>query len=81
MAEEKLVRDKISEFSAEKKDGRKFRQASLEEKLYFLGEKIIEEAFEVKLAMYQSTTEHITEELGDVLEVIDAICSWRGITV
>lgn len=79
MIKEKLVRDKISEFSDVKKDGRKFRKISVAERLHFLSEKILEEAKEVQDAMFNGTHEQVCEELGDVLDVVEAIMEWRGI--
>ena len=79
--EEKLVRDNISEFSELKADGRKFRKAPIAEQLYFLSSKIKEEACEVVDAMYNETSAKVIEELADVLEVMEAICVWRGITM
>lgn len=76
---EKLVRDKISKFSEEKQDGRKFRQISNAEQLHFLAAKLREESLEVTDAMYNGTALQLTEELADVLEVIETICLWRGI--
>lgn len=80
---EKLVRDKIQEFSEEAKDGRKFRVASRQEMGELLGFKLREEAHEaaseIQFASYDNT-ERLTEELADVLEVVDAILDRFAIT-
>jgi len=76
---EKLVRNKVIEFSNDKKDNRIFRTIPVAEQLHFLSQKIQEEALEVQDAMYNGTAEQLTEELADVLEVLETICLWRGI--
>jgi predicted house-cleaning noncanonical NTP pyrophosphatase (MazG superfamily) len=79
---EKLVRDKIIEFSEKEQDGRKFRTASPVEIPQFLSNKILEEANEVMtelLDLSSFSKVKVTEELADVLEVVGAICEHYGI--
>ncbi len=66
----KLVRDKIPEFSEEKKDDRRF--STVKDKAYIkcLRLKLLEEAEEV---LESQTREELIEELADVQEVLDQL--------
>lgn len=75
---EKLVRDYIQSFSEQVKDGRKFRIATKEEMPKLLAEKLQEEVNEVLAA---TSGKHLTEELADVMDVIQAIADFRGISI
>ena len=72
---EKLVRDKIIEFSQLAQDGRKFRIAVPQEIPMLLAKKLVEEAHEVgdELVNVVPSNTHIIEELGDIYEVLGAI--------
>jgi predicted house-cleaning noncanonical NTP pyrophosphatase (MazG superfamily) len=74
---EKLVRDKIIDFSRAKQDGRRFRVALDSEMSGLLARKLVEEALEVGEASNRS---HMIEELADVTEVLDAIRQNAGIS-
>ncbi len=78
---EKLVRDLIPKFSEEKKDGGVFRHPSggLEVR-QFLGLKLLEEAMEAIAEVDPPLNElpnrlKITEELGDLIDVIEAVAN------
>lgn len=59
---EKMVRDRIRDFSIEKNDGRRFRKPDTEaERIYFLRQKVQEEAREV---CNTTTNEELIEESG-----------------
>jgi predicted house-cleaning noncanonical NTP pyrophosphatase (MazG superfamily) len=74
---EKLVRDRIEEFSIAAQDGRRFRKSYEIERLGLLARKLVEEAKEVRQALmtYFTTGSKVDllEELGDLKEVILAI--------
>lgn len=72
---EKLVRDRIKEFSRAAKDGRVFRKAKKREMPVLLAHKLIEEAHEVAEELYASkpSTRRIVEELADLSEVMRAV--------
>jgi predicted house-cleaning noncanonical NTP pyrophosphatase (MazG superfamily) len=70
---EKLVRDNIISFSLAKGDNRKFRNATKKELPTFLAKKLREESEEVIKEIEPYSREKLIEELGDLLDVIDAI--------
>lgn len=75
---EKLVRDKILGFSEKAGDGRKFRIADdLMEIRRILARKLLEETYEVIDELMNPVPDGtaVIEELGDVVEVVDAIAS------
>ena len=77
MAREKLVRDRIKEFSEASKDGRLFRMATGEEMSVLLVWKLLEECQELTEELLAETTrEHLLEEMADVVEVIHGICNF-----
>lgn len=69
----KLVRDKIPEELAQTKKHLRFIEVDDEKYLFFLKRKLVEEVNEVIDALENSDEEHQQEEIGDVLEVLDAI--------
>lgn len=73
----KLVRDKIPEQLAEKKKHLKFFEVDDEKYLFFLKRKLVEEVNEVIDALENSNEEHQQEEIGDVLEVLDAMMHFK----
>ena len=73
----KLIRDKIPDILLDKGVTAHFYQLNQEEYLNSLDNKLMEEAKEVFAA---ETIQDIREELSDVLEVINAIASARGIS-
>jgi predicted house-cleaning noncanonical NTP pyrophosphatase (MazG superfamily) len=73
----KLVRDKMQEFLASKNvEGvsTTLQGSALEQALK---QKLVEEANEVQAAL---TLDDLKEELADVLEVINALCHFHGLT-
>ena len=76
----KLVRDKIPEQLAEKKKHLKFFEVDDEKYLSFLKRKLVEEVNEVIDALENSNEEHQQEEIGDVLEVLDAMMHFKKFT-
>jgi len=72
---EKLVRNKIADFSHEKKDGRVFRVATPEELPGLLASKLIEECGEVIEELKKEVIDRarLSEELADCCEVIHEI--------
>lgn len=79
---EKLVRDKILEISRKEKDGKSFRVAEDSEMPSLFVEKLREETEEVCEELNKSPLERekVIEEIGDLLEVIDSMCSHFGFT-
>ena len=80
---EKLVRDKISEFSRLADDGRRFRTAEASEMPYFLAKKVIEEAQEVAEELYVEPVPNylrVLEELADLQEAMNAVMQYFGMT-
>jgi len=75
----KLWRDKAAE-RLEQQDGAIIHRITLNDEQYKeqLGLKLIEEASEVHAA---KTTEDLTNEIGDVLEVVDCIMKFHNISV
>jgi predicted house-cleaning noncanonical NTP pyrophosphatase (MazG superfamily) len=75
--QEKLVRDNIAQISEREQDGRTFRIADHHEMAELLNKKLQEECLEVSEELTKDSLEKdkLVEELGDVLEVIDSICS------
>ena len=73
----KLVRDKIPEVLAEKKKYLKFTKVDDDKYWSFLKRKLVEEVNEVIDAVENSNEEHQQEEIGDVLEVLDAIMYFK----
>jgi len=75
MKNEKLVRDRIPEFSEAARDGRVFRHATEVEMPVLLARKLIEEAREAsdELVVDVPNLVKVIEEIGDVLDVVDAI--------
>lgn len=70
----KLVRDKIPEI-IKKDDGTNADVRSVkntDEHLYYLKKKVVEEASELRDT---NSREHLIEEITDVFEVIDAMCT------
>lgn len=78
---EKLVRDRIPEFSADKSDGRKFRVADPSEMPHLLIHKLCEEIGEVSVEIARKDKDKLTEELADVLEVVSTIREHFGISM
>lgn len=72
---DKLVRDLIPEGIAAKGERVRAYAADGEHLRYLLKRKLVEEAFEVGAA---ATTNEMMEELGDVLDVLDALCTVSG---
>jgi diadenosine tetraphosphate (Ap4A) HIT family hydrolase/predicted house-cleaning noncanonical NTP pyrophosphatase (MazG superfamily) len=75
---EKLIRDKLPEIL--RTNGIVVHERVLDDKEYFLKlkEKLLEEAEEVKQT---ESTEHLEEELADVLEVVNALAAAGGLTM
>ncbi len=73
----KLVRDKIPEELAKKKKHLRFTEVDDEKYWSFLKRKLVEEVNEVIDALENSNEEHQHEEIGDVLEVLDAIMHFK----
>lgn len=71
----KLVRDSIPEMIAAKGEQVSTYNASADELSDLLRRKVIEEAFEVGAA---SNTNDLIEELGDILDVLEALCTVSG---
>ena len=86
MKNEKLVRDKIQEFSVAKGDGSRFRIAHSTEMASFLAKKLQEEAQEaaVELIKFEDSGrldfKDLVNELADQLEVMDEIRSKYNLT-
>lgn len=80
---EKLVRDKIIEFSLAADDGRRFRKAERIEMPALLALKIREEAHEISEELQFATVDNVDrliEELADEEEVREAIMDHYHIT-
>lgn len=71
----KLVRDSIPEMIAAKGERVSAYLASADELSDLLKRKVIEEAFEVGAA---ANTNDLLEELGDILDVLEALCTVSG---
>ncbi|MDX6707081.1 MAG: hypothetical protein QOI48_2927 [Solirubrobacteraceae bacterium] len=71
----KLVRDSIPDMIAAKGEQVSAYIASADELSDLLKRKVIEEAFEVGAA---SNTNDLLEELGDILDVLEALCTVSG---
>ena len=71
----KLVRDSIPEMIAAKGEQVSAYIASADELSGLLRRKVIEEAFEVGAA---TNTNDLLEELGDILDVLEALCTVSG---
>lgn len=78
---EKLVRDKIIEFSRAASDGREFRVASEDEILALFAKKILEEAHEVAQELKQNpiNVAALAQELGDLTEVLQEVLARLGL--
>ena len=76
---EKLVRNKIPHRIRRNGDAPQCRQAKPEELLDHLGNKVVEEAKEVRLSVGQPTAA-LVDELADVYEVLDEIMRLKRIT-
>jgi len=74
----KLVRDKIQDFSIEKKDGREFAKVEGAHYTKCLRLKLVEEAEEVLEA---PDKENLIEELADVFEVLDELIEQEKISI
>ncbi len=72
---DKLVRDLIPESIAARGERVVAYSTDGEQLSHLLKRKLIEEAFEVAGA---SSTNHLIEELGDVIDVLDALCTVSG---
>ena len=83
MKQEKLVRDKIFDFSQEKQDGRTFRIADSSEMSHLLAKKLQEESLEVEaeICAPRQNRERLIEELADLHEVWQTLLEWEGITM
>lgn len=73
----KLVRDRIPEIIAAKGETAKARTLTDEEFGIALAAKLVEEATEIEAAM--GDTSELVKEIGDVLEVIDALVAHYGL--
>ena len=75
----KLVRDKVCQVLADKGIAKKTKMRYVRDKEYetFLYAKLMEECAEV---IGSNTTEQITEELADLLEVVEAIRMHAGVS-
>ncbi|XLQ20277.1 MAG: nucleotide pyrophosphohydrolase [Candidatus Moraniibacteriota bacterium] len=74
----KIVRDEIPRIIKDNDgiDADVFLVKDKDEHLEYLKKKVVEEASELRDA---NNTEHIVEEMADVLEVIDAMCAVMNI--
>ena len=75
----KLVRDKVCQVLADRGIAKKTKMRYVRDKEYetFLYAKLMEECAEV---IGSNTTEQITEELADLLEVVEAIRMHAGVS-
>ena len=73
----RLARDKMVEWLEARDHVMEYTRVSGEDFAKELRNKIIEEADEVKQA---KSREELIEEVGDVLDILDAICKQAGIT-
>ena len=80
---EKLVRDRIIEFSRIAGDGREFRYATPEQIPVLFAKKLLEEAIEVAQELSQPTISitALMDELADLTEVIEEIMEGYNIGV
>jgi predicted house-cleaning noncanonical NTP pyrophosphatase (MazG superfamily) len=77
---EKIVRDKIREFSLQENDGRKFRKANTPTELgLFLAMKVQEEAGELSHEAVTDNNDALIEETGDLLAAVDALLAHKRI--
>ncbi len=74
---EKLVRDGIPEIIPRSGIEPRTRIASNQERLRLLKQKLIEEAYEAT----QANQGHLSEELGDVLSVVEALVDMEGFSL
>ena len=70
---EKLIRDKLLTLKSAREAGKELRIAGEEEKKDFLMQKLKEEIQETLVEMEVNNVSKITEEVADVLEVLDTI--------
>lgn len=72
---EKLIRDKLLTLKSAREAGKQLRIAGEEEKKDFLMQKLKEEVQETLVEMEINNVSKITEEVADVLEVLESILS------